>query len=234
MKAVSVLAIGTILWAVALCGTPRPVVQESLQGVQTTSGPQATWRLAILSLLSDLRRPALLEVHGQCIGTRTIASHLNVFQPKVSNDARASLEHALDSNQSVHVEQGPNRIIRIYDDRVSRSLQAVHIKRLEFSDEERFNPIDALLEALNSPEVRQYMQRNRIGFAPELNGLRVAPSPELPHLEPVLSDTTVSQLEVDILTRFPGMITYQECQSADGNKLISVGFENLHLHGPSH
>jgi hypothetical protein len=183
---------------------------------------------AILSILNADSRSAILESQGHCLDPRTISYTFKITASgNEAGDTVQKLRDILGGNPNMHIAQDSEQIIRISTDDVSHDLLSVHMQRVNLSDEEQYNPNDALLALFDTPEVRDYMSQHKIGIAPQLNGLRSAPSSELPHMAAQIGNLTVEEYEARILQTFPGLIVYQECSLPDGHRLVSFQADRI-------
>jgi hypothetical protein len=183
---------------------------------------------AILSVLNADGRSAILESRGYCVGPTAISYAFKITAlRRETRDTAQKLRDILGANSNMHVEQDSDHVIKIFSDDVSHDLLSVHIHRVDLSSEEQYNQNDALLAALDAPEVHDFISQHKVTLATQLNGLRSIPGSELPHMPAHIDDLTVEEYEARILQTFPGLIVYQECFLPDGRRLVSFEADGI-------
>ena len=131
----------------------------------------------------------------------------------------------------MQIRQDASGMIRMAEKDVPQDILNVRIKRLGFrtsyaGGDAAYHPWDALQAVLETPEVRSYMQDNRIGSPVQMvPGMRPVPSPSPPHLSGDLENVTVSESLDHILRTFPGLWTYQDCVRTDGKRMVLFGIQ---------
>lgn len=218
------------LMAVAILGCHRsestlaPAVGQAAVHQELDDKPKE----AILSVLREGGHSAIFAVQGRCLDARTVSYALKVDTSE--HEGKGTLEKLralLQGTPGLTFSEEGNGIIVISSNSVDRGLLQTRMQHVNLSEVDQYNPNDALLAILGTDEVRDYMNQHSMSLAPQLNGLRAAPSPELPHLAPRFDDLTVEQFERKIVEVFPGIVIYQECSMPDGHRLVSFEADRI-------
>ncbi len=205
-------------------GTLAPAVKQDAVHQKVDDRPKE----AILSILRGGGSSAILEIRGYCLDARTISFALRVNTTEhESKGVLEKLRASLKGNPDLTFTEERNGIIVVSSDSIDRGLLQTRMQRVNLSETEQYDPNDALLAILGTNEVRDYMNQHSMSLAPQLNGLRAAPSPELPHVAPHFDDLTVEQFERTIVKIFPGIVIYQECSMPDGQRLVSFEADRI-------
>jgi hypothetical protein len=224
VKAVSHLA----LLAIAILGCHSSKRGLAPGGGASRETVDESPKEAILSVLRQGGRSAIVEVRGRCLDARAIAYTLRVNRSRSQEGGTlAELHSLLNGNQGLNFVVDGTNLIVISNEGMDRDLLHVRISHLRLSETEQYNPNDAILAALGSKEIQGYINQHNISLASQWGGLRAVPSPEMPHLAPGFDDLTLEQFEKKILETFPGLIVYQECFTPDGRKLVSFDADRI-------
>jgi hypothetical protein len=188
-----------------------PVVQKLLSGAQL-SGALEYWGLC------DISQPRSPEFRLHPISGHE-GSALDALQEIFAND------------DNMRVTQASDGKIRMVETDVPKDFLEVKIHRLLF-DADNHGSGMALYTILHTPEVLDFMDHN-IGSNTAWEGWGL-PSDFIfvhkPSVRGELNDVTVAQALDYVLQTFPGFWTYQSCRTPEGQRKISVGFnDNVRL-----
>jgi hypothetical protein len=127
----------------------------------------------------------------------------------------------------MQVTQDANGNIRMVETDVPRDLLDLRIVQVSFSSGSHVlnNGNEALLQIMDTPDVKNYMTVNKIG--PMVPGFRlfIGPSsPDAPHISGDLYYLTVSEALDYILKTYPGFWAYESCESGDKGRTVHFDF----------
>lgn len=155
--------------------TPR-VAQDTVKQTVNESPKEA-----ILSALRGGGQSAFLELRGQCVDASSVSYALRVNTSEHgAKDTIENLRALLADNPGLNISKDGDGIVDIFSQNLDRGLLQTRMERVELSEMAQYNPNDALLAALGTKEVRDYMSKHGISLAPQFNGLRAGPSPNSP------------------------------------------------------
>lgn len=183
---------------------------------------------SVRTILGQEHRSAIIRVRGRCVSPTMVYPALTYSRSNgETHGAIPKLLDTLKGNPNLQIAESPNGILTVSVNRPTQDLEAIRIHKLTLDPIEQYNPTDALIAALNSPEMSTYMQAHGIEVPPLLDGLRAVPSEGSPHLDPLQENLTIADLELKLLKVFPGLVLYEECGLPNGHRLILFEAERI-------
>ena len=179
----------------------------------------------VRNILSNVKTSGSLEYSGRCDFGQQDFPNAQIPAKQFASSTVDLLNDVFRRDPKMRIWQDANGTVRMAQKNIPQDLLSVRISQLVFKenywhDDASYHPWDALLVVLETPEVKDYMRRNRISSPfQQIPGMRPVPSPELPHLSGELDNVTVSEALDYILKTFPGLWTYQDCEGADRGRM---------------
>jgi hypothetical protein len=176
-------------------------------------------------VLTKAHRSGSLVYHGQCqAGGGTWDLPAVSFPKHHENASVQMLQEMFAGDPKMQVTQDNNGHIRMAESDVSRELLDLRIIQVSFSPASALSNANiAVLNVLNTPEVRNYKTVNHIG--PEPPYLFIGPSSlDAPQISGDLHFVTVSEALDYILKTYPGFWAYEECGGEDGSHKVFFQF----------
>jgi hypothetical protein len=134
-----------------------------------------------------------------------------------------ALRQAFVNDPALTVKEDSSGMIRVVGSEAQPDLLELTIHDVKFQAES--DPREATSKVLSSQEIRTYMQSHRTEFVETSGGL--IPPASGRHLNGTLSGMTVSQSLDRIAQTFPGVWTYEECVSSQGEKRVVISFHEF-------
>lgn len=180
----------------------------------------------ISSVLERADRVAVMEYSGRCVRSSSSIIARPVLlnsAPVQSKDVVEVLRHLLSKDKRFAVEPDTNGIIFIKQSRMPQDFLNLRIRRVELSMDQQYDPEKAIEAVFDTPEVQDFMKRNKMSPANSWGGLVGMPGPNIPHLNRTIENTTLLGAIETILSTFSHLAVYREC-SADGHRIVSIDF----------
>jgi hypothetical protein len=186
--------------------------------------------LSLSSTLESLNCQAVIEYSGRCYRPRAIIAPAIVLNasPIRREDVAGTLQQVLSKDKRFTITSNQDGIFTIAQADIPQDLLNVRIREIVFTEQQQYEPRDAMHAVLSAPEVQEYMQAHRISAANDWGGLVAGPGTGGPHLNPKIEDITVLYAIKTILKTFPfyaHLAVYRECSESDGRRIIAVTFK---------
>ena len=186
-------------------------------------------RSTLTDVLRKARFSGSLEYSGHC-DTQEPPILPNVRTPLEGRDSfpLVMLREMFADNSKMQVTQQPDGMIRMVESNVPTDILAVKITRLSFKNV--YDPIDAQAVILSASEVQVFLKAHSIRSHDdrsrfhEMRGIRTEPQPGLPHISEDLTNISVQQALDRLLSAFPGLWIYENCQTENGGREVAFGY----------
>lgn len=169
-----------------------------------------------------------LYYHADCWTSRgddIFFPSLKLELPTRPENGLAALRDIFRQERGTTIAQDRSTITRISVGSVSHELLDTKIHVLALEPSERFNPREAISAIQRTKEVQAKMRELRLEEPPViLSGNMADPAPGLPHLPALIKDVTMDEALDRVAQTFGGLVTYGECSSAKGTRLVFVDF----------
>jgi hypothetical protein len=139
-------------------------------------------------------------------------------------DAEKTLRSMLANDKRFQVKTDPDGVVRVFESGMPNDVLNIRVKRVELSEEQRFNDKDAMSEVLQSPEVQTYFEAHNIVQPIDLGGFISPSDPRLPHLEAAIENMTVLDALKHMLLVFGETGVYTEAVDTRGRRVVSISF----------
>lgn len=211
---------------VALLGQTACTHSREKDGVSKAEG------IRILeNVLTTAKVSGSLEYSGSCdFGSRDFPN-AQIPTKQSESPTIEIVGHVFRNDPRMKVWQDSNGMVRMVEKNVPQDLLKVRISHLLFKADylhvdASYNSWDAMLAVLETPEVTEYIRAERIGSPTQMiPGMRPVPPPASPRLPSELENVTVFEALDYILKTFPGLWIYQDCESANGRRMVLFGIE---------
>jgi hypothetical protein len=185
----------------------------------------------ILNVLASARVSGSLEFNGKCGPGVLVPDFPSISEPpkpypqNPADTLRYVFMYSADGRMLVSDES--NGIIRVVEAGVQTDILHVRINHIAF--DRISDPEEALGMALRAPEIRSFMHSHSIAqpfntYAPPLYllpGMNKSPAPaDVTSVSGELNDVTLADALDYILKTFPGFWLYQDCESAEGKRVV--------------
>lgn len=148
---------------------------------------------------------------------------LELVAPAKSKTGLAAIRDIFRKEKQVTVTESRSGISRISMGNVSYELLRTKIHVLTFTPRERYNVWDAISSIERSKEVQSKRRELKLEYPPTVVSERVLePAAGLPHLPTSLRNVTMDEALDRVAQTFGELITYGECASGNGTRLITV------------
>lgn len=150
---------------------------------------------------------------------------LQLEAPAESKTGLAALKDIFRKEKGVTIAGGRSGISRISIGNVGYELLNTKIQVLTFTPSQRYNTEEAIVAIERTKEVQAKMRELGLQEPPTVYFGRVLePASGLPHLPASMKNVTMDEALDGLAQTFGGLVTYGECESADGKHLFSVDF----------
>jgi len=211
------------------CSKVRPP-QDSVTGSTAQEQTLPSQVVAtVVGVLEENRRSGSLVDRGFCTDSGGMTDSHKVATPGHDVPPVGALRQAFLNDPTLMVKEDSSGMIRVVGGDVQPELLGVTIHDVKFQEEEKNDPREATYKLLASPELKTYMQGHRTKFVATSGGL--VPPPTGRHLSGTLTDMTVSQSLDRIAQTFPGVWTYEECVTSQGEKRVVIRFYEFSAEG---
>jgi hypothetical protein len=189
-------------------GTDQPAIDAVLTQALRTEG-----------------RSGSLAYRGQCDPSVGIRDTFSVTTARDRNSNMATVETIVGSNPSLQVARAPDGFVRITGVDMATDFMNLNIHHVAFRGESE--PNDALVDILDTAEVKAYTEAHHIRLIPSYGTIRASEGLHSSRLSGERNDVTLSQALDQVLRTFPGLWTYKECVQPNGERLVSVSFRSF-------
>lgn len=204
------------------CTAPSPP-QNSIGSSATEARVPSEFVATVLRVLEENYRPGSLVFRGRCTDSGGMTDSLKVSSPGHGVAPIEALRQAFVNDPALTVKEDSSGMIRVVGSEAQPDLLELTIHDVKFQAES--DPREATSKVLSSQEIRTYMQSHRTEFVETSGGL--IPPASGRHLNGTLSGMTVSQSLDRIAQTFPGVWTYEECVSSQGEKRVVISFHEF-------
>jgi hypothetical protein len=185
--------------------------------------------VTVLRVLEASHRSGSLVFRGSCTDSGGVTDSFKIISPVPEGTPIEALRKALMKDSRLKVKEDSSGMIRVADVDVQPEILGMKISNLKFKEES--DPREAVSKILSSQELATYMRNHRIEFIATSGGL--IPPPSGRHLSGTMTDVTVSQSLDRITETFPGVWTYEECLTPQGEKRVVISFHEFSAPPPS-
>lgn len=212
-----------LIIGVALGCTKVSPPQNSVVSSAAEARMSSEFVATVLRVLEENNRSGSLVFRGRCTDSGGVTDSFKVSSPAHGVAPIEALRQAFVNDSALTVKEDSSGMIRVVGGDVQPELLGVTIHDVKFQDEG--DPREATYKLLASPELKTYMQGHRTEFVTTSGGL--VPPPSGRHLSGTLTDMTVSQSLDRIVQTFPGVWTYEECVTSQGEKRVVISFHEF-------
>ena len=179
-----------------------------------------------LNLIASIAEQAnqLVVVEFRSSGPFMLPAPIRIEAVGPGPDAEHSLRAMLAHDKKFRVATDPDGVITVCESGVPQDVLGIRLKRVEFSETEKFNPDQAMDAVFEAPEVKAYFRAHNIVRPIDTGGFISGPNPDRPHLGPSIESMTVLDALKHILAVFPHTATYNESVDSRGRRVVAVGF----------
>lgn len=185
----------------------------------------------VMGVLGKAGVSGSLEYWGRCNLDR-LPDFPKVHVPgRNTNSPVQALREGFSGDPEMRVTQEPDGTIRMSETDIPRDLLDLRIDHILFkmnygSRGALYNPRDALLAILDTPEVAAFVAAHDIEFSDfeQVHGEMQMPSPKQPYISGELHNVTLSQALDYVLRTFPGIWIYENCPSKRGKRVVIIKF----------
>lgn len=174
------------------------------------------------------RANRLVIVEFRSSGQFMLPAPIGIEAVEPDGNVVRSLRAMLAHDKKFRVATDPDEVITICESGVPQDVLGIRLKRVEFSETQRFNPDRAIYAVFDAPEVKAYFRAHNITRPIDGGGFISGPNPDWPHLGPSIENMTVLNALKHILAVFPHTAIYNESVDSRGRRVVSVGFWESH------
>jgi len=221
---------GSIYLPLITAGIVLLSVYGLAQSPQSHAEAESKSLIALSSALQRLDCQAVIEYSGRCFKPSVIIASSIQLVASASDDRDPSiaLQHLLSRDRRFTNVAKEDGVFIIAQTRIPQFLLKVRIREIALTEQQRYEPSDAMRAVLSAPEVQAYMKAHNISVANDWGGFVAGPGSGRPHLDPKMEGVTVMDAIKTILKTFPAythLAVYRECSSSGGGKMISIDFK---------
>lgn len=176
----------------------------------------------IAAVAKKAKRVVVVEFRGY--GTFMLPPPIHVQRNPPESDAEKTLRSMLANDKRFQVKTDPDGAVRVFEAGMPNDVLNIRVKRVEFSEEQRFNDKDAMSQVLQAPEVQSYFEAHNIVQPIDLGGLVSGSDPRFPHLESAIENMTVLDALKHLLLVFGEIGVYKEAVDTRGHRVVSISF----------
>ena len=195
--------------------------QTSKRDLAWLASEQAALDL-IATVAKGANRVVVVEFRGY--GTFMLPPPIHIQKKASEADAEKTLRSMLANDKRFQVKTDSDGVVRVFESGMPNDVFNIRVKRVELSEEQRYNDKDAMNEVLEAPEVQAYFETHNIERPIDLGGLISPSDPRLPHLEGAIENMTVLDALKHMLLVFGETGVYIEAVDTRGHRVVSISF----------
>jgi hypothetical protein len=179
-----------------------------------------------LDMIAEVAKKAnrVIVVEYRVSGPSMLPEPIRVERTLPEADAEKTLRSMLANDKRFQVKTDSDGAVRVFESGMPDDVLNIRVKRVELSEEQRFNDKDAMSEVLQAPEVKSYFEAHNIKQPIDIGGFISPSDPRLPHLDTAIENMTVLEALKHMLLVFGETGVYKEAVDTAGRRVVSISF----------